>query len=78
MSVCPTDFDEKVECPFVDRKEFIEAFENAFRNIDQKNYSILVYYALPELEKPVLERNFQLCSKNTTNRTSTQELYGLQ
>ncbi len=29
MSVCPTNFDEKVECPFVDRKEFIEAYEKA-------------------------------------------------
>ncbi|AGF96895.1 hypothetical protein [Methanosarcina mazei] len=29
MSVCPTNFDEKVEFPFVDRKEFIEAYEKA-------------------------------------------------
>jgi hypothetical protein len=30
VSVCPTNFDEKVEFPFVDRKEFIEAYEKAF------------------------------------------------
>ncbi len=56
MSVCPTNFDEKVECPFVDRKEFIEAFENAFRNIDQKDYSILVYYGIAGIGKTSLRK----------------------
>ncbi len=56
MSVCPTNFDEKVECPFVDRKEFIEAFENAFRNIDQKDYSILVYYGVAGIGKTSLRK----------------------
>ena len=42
MSVCPTNFNEKVECPFVDRTEFIEAFEKSFQNIAEKDYSILV------------------------------------
>lgn len=56
MSVCPTNFDEKVECPFVDRKEFIEAFENAFWNIDQKNYSILVYYGVAGIGKTSLRK----------------------
>jgi len=56
VSVCPTNFDEKVECPFVDRKEFIEAFENAFRNIDQKNYSILVYYGVAGIGKTSLRK----------------------
>lgn len=56
MSVCPTNFDEKVECPFVDRKEFLEAFENAFWNIDQKNYSILVYYGVAGIGKTSLRK----------------------
>ncbi|PAV12059.1 hypothetical protein ASJ81_07905 [Methanosarcina spelaei] len=56
MSVCPANFDEKVKCPFVDRKEFIEAFENAFWNIDQKNYSILVYYGVAGIGKTSLRK----------------------
>lgn len=56
MSVCPTNFDEKVECPFVDRKEFIEAFENALRNIDLKDYSILVYYGVAGIGKTSLRK----------------------
>lgn len=30
MSFLIMDFHAKVECPFVDRKEFIEAYEKAF------------------------------------------------
>lgn len=56
MSVCPTYFDEKVECPFVDRKEFIEAFEKAFRNTDQKDYSILAYYGVAGIGKTSLRK----------------------
>lgn len=56
MSVCPTNFDEKVECPFVDRKEFTEAFEKAFNNIDQQNYSILVYYGVAGIGKTSLRK----------------------
>jgi len=56
VSVCPTNFDEKVECPFVDRKEFIEAFEKAFWNIDQRNYSILVYYGVAGIGKTSLRK----------------------
>ncbi|AKB26875.1 hypothetical protein MSSIT_0156 [Methanosarcina siciliae T4/M] len=56
MSVCPTNFNEKVECPFVDRKEFIEAFEKAFNNIDQQNYSILVYYGVAGIGKTSLRK----------------------
>lgn len=57
MSVCSTNFDEKVECPFVDRKEFVEAFENAFlKNIDQKDYSILVYYGVAGIGKTSLRK----------------------
>ncbi|AKB34756.1 hypothetical protein MSSAC_0166 [Methanosarcina siciliae C2J] len=56
MSVCPTNFNEKVECPFVDRKEFIEAFEKAFNNIDQKDYSILVYYGVAGIGKTSLRK----------------------
>jgi hypothetical protein len=33
VSVCPTPLFGKEEKPFVDRKEFIEAFENAFQNL---------------------------------------------
>lgn len=60
MSVCPTNFDEKVECPFVDRKEFIEAFEKSFRNIDQKNYSILVYYGVAGIGKTSLRKELPI------------------
>lgn len=56
MAVCPINFDEIVECPFVDRKEFIEAFENAFQNISQKNYSILVYYGVAGIGKTSLRK----------------------
>lgn len=56
MSVCPTNFDGKVECPFVDRKEFIEAFEKALWNIDKKDYSILVYYGVAGIGKTSLRK----------------------
>ncbi len=56
MAVCPTNYDEKVECPFVDRKEFIEAFENAFRNIGKKDYSVLVYYGVAGIGKTSLRK----------------------
>ena len=56
MSVCPTNFDEKVKCPFVDRTEFIEAFEKSFLNIAQKDYSILVYYGVAGIGKTSLRK----------------------
>ena len=56
MAVCPTNFDEKVECPFVDRKEFIETFENAFQNISQRDYSVLVYYGVAGIGKTSLRK----------------------
>jgi len=56
VAVCPTNFDEKVECPFVDRKEFIEAFENAFQNIGEKDYSVLVYYGVAGIGKTSLRK----------------------
>ncbi|WP_410508389.1 tetratricopeptide repeat protein [Methanosarcina hadiensis] len=63
MSICPTNFDEKVECPFVDRKEFIEAFDKAFQNIDLKDYSILVYYGVAGIGKTSLRKELSTLLK---------------
>jgi tetratricopeptide (TPR) repeat protein len=76
VSVCPTNFDEKVECPFVDRKEFIEAFENAFRNIDQKNYSILVYYGVAGIGKTSLRKELPtLLEKHNESNQHTRVIW---
>lgn len=76
MSVCPTNFDEKVECPFVDRKEFIEAFENAFQNIGQKNYSILVYYGVAGIGKTSLRKELPtLLEKHNESALHTRVIW---
>jgi tetratricopeptide (TPR) repeat protein len=76
VSVCPTNFDEKVECPFVDRKEFIEAFENAFRNIGQKDYSILVYYGVAGIGKTSLRKELPtLLVKNNESDGHTRVIW---
>lgn len=56
MAVCPTPIFSKEERPFVDRKEFIEAFEAAFKNIGKKDYSVLVYYGIGGIGKTSLRK----------------------
>lgn len=76
MSVCPTNFDEKVECPFVDRKEFIEAFEKALRNIDQNDYSILVYYGVAGIGKTSLRKELSaLLEKHNESDKQTRVIW---
>ncbi|AKB58701.1 hypothetical protein MSBR2_2185 [Methanosarcina barkeri 227] len=76
MSVCPTNFDEKVECSFVDRKEFIEAFENTFQNIGQKNYSILVYYGVAGIGKTSLRKKLPtLLEKHNKSNQPTRVIW---
>lgn len=76
MSVCPTNFDEKVECPFVDRKEFIEAFENAFQNIGRKDYDVLVYYGVAGIGKTSLRKELPaLLEKHNESSQHTRILW---
>ncbi|AKB25293.1 hypothetical protein MSMTP_1824 [Methanosarcina sp. MTP4] len=56
MAVCPTPVSGKEDRPFVDREEFIEAFETAFQNIGNKNYSVLVYYGIGGIGKTSLRK----------------------
>jgi tetratricopeptide (TPR) repeat protein len=76
VSVCPTNFDEKVECPFVDRKEFIEAFEKALRNIDQNDYSTLVYYGVAGIGKTSLRKELPtLLEKHNESDKQTRVIW---
>ncbi|WP_292377681.1 hypothetical protein [Methanosarcina sp. UBA289] len=76
MSICPTNFEEKVECPFVDRKEFIEAFEKAFQIIDQKDYSILVYYGVAGIGKTSLRKELPtLLEKHSESDRQTRVIW---
>ncbi len=56
MAVCPTPVSGKEDRPFVDREEFIEAFETAFQNIGKKDYSVLVYYGIGGIGKTSLRK----------------------
>jgi len=56
LAVCPTPIPDKEERPFVDREEFIEAFEAAFKNIGKKDYSVLVYYGIGGIGKTSLRK----------------------
>lgn len=56
LAVCPTPVSDKEDRPFVDREEFIEAFETAFQNIGNKNYSVLVYYGIGGIGKTSLRK----------------------
>ena len=76
MSICPTNFEEKVKCPFVDRKEFIEAFEKAFQIIDQKDYSILVYYGVAGIGKTSLRKELPtLLEKHSESDRQTRVIW---
>ncbi|MDD3042538.1 MAG: hypothetical protein PHW56_06265, partial [Methanosarcinaceae archaeon] len=56
MTVGPTIQINPKERPFVDRKEFIEAFETAFKNLGEKNYSVLSYYGIGGIGKTGLRK----------------------
>ena len=56
MAIRPAPLIEEKERPFVDRKEFIEAFENNFQNLGEKDYSVLVYYGVGGIGKTSLRK----------------------
>ena len=56
MPIRPTSLIGEKERPFVDRKEFIKAFENNFQNLGKKDYSVLVYYGVGGIGKTSLRK----------------------
>ena len=74
MSVCPTPSIEKKEKQFVDREEFIKAFENAFQNIGEKEYSVLVYCGIGGIGKTGLRKELPECLKVYNLKYQQQEV----
>lgn len=56
MTVGPKDQISKEERPFVDREEFIEAFETAFKSLGEKDYSVLSYCGIGGIGKTGLRK----------------------
>lgn len=56
MSISPKGCFDTKERPFVDRGTYIQAFENALNNLEQKDYSILVYFGIGGIGKTSLRK----------------------
>jgi tetratricopeptide (TPR) repeat protein len=71
VQIRPTILEEDIECPFVDRKEFIQIFEDSVQNIGRQNYSVLVYYGVGGIGKTSLRKELpKIVEKhNESNRS---------
>ncbi|AKB35897.1 Kinesin light chain [Methanosarcina siciliae C2J] len=56
MSISPRGCFDKNERPFVDRETYIQALREALNNLDQKDYSVLVYYGVGGIGKTSLRK----------------------
>ena len=74
MSVCPTPSVGEQERPFVDREEFIKAFEQAFQNIRGNKYSVLVYYGIGGIGKTGLRKELPQCLEKYNFKYQQQEV----
>ena len=77
MTIQTTNIEDRVKCPFVDRREFIKVFQDSIEALGTKKYSVLVYYGVGGIGKTSLRKELpKIIDEHNEPQRSIRILWG--
>lgn len=77
MPISTTDLVNRVKYPFVDRKEFIQVFQDYIENLGEKKYNVLAYYGVAGIGKTSLRKELpKIVEMHNESQRNIQILWG--